>query len=229
MLIPSDDAPGTFAPSEIVALHGNRFTAPGGRFTIDYPLLTGSGSAPRDALAEVLLRAAVLGLERDGHLRLEHTRKKALFGLLKPHTVMAEASGDNAEPVGRVEQGLLAALRGAEKPIEVDDMIYRWLATDRMSPHADVLEEATFGLRDRGLVDETIEEGKALFIIKTRTVRHALADTARAAVAGIDTAPVQHLLDSADARGELGARLAVEVQQGLNRRTQPDRDVDYND
>lgn len=208
-----------FAPSEIVALHGDRFTEPPGRFTVTTTLLTGDTQVRRDPLAEAVLRAAFLGLERDGHLTLEHTRPKALFGLVKRNAVMAELVGPPRDSVGRVENALLDTLRKAGKPLEVDQVVYRWLAVDRPSPHADVLDEVAIGLRDRGLVDETVEEGKVLFM-KTRTVRHALAESAREAVAAADVASVQRLLDEADARGELGPRLTKEVQQGFANRTE---------
>jgi len=215
-------------PSEVVVLHGARFAPPAGRFTASTPALGSDAPIAVVPLAEAVLRAALLGLERGGHLRLEHARPKTLFGLVKRHAVMATVGDADGPSEGHVERALLQSLRALGPTAEVNRVLTDWLAHDRDAPHNDVVREVIEGLREHGLVDAIVEEGRVL-LFKTTTTRYVLTDAGRATADAADPAEVQALLDAADVRGELGARLTAEVRQALVARTRQQDTADIGD
>ncbi|HEX8299561.1 MAG TPA: hypothetical protein VF594_10425, partial [Rubricoccaceae bacterium] len=156
--------PASLAPSELVTLLGDRFAGPPS-FTTGKRLVPGlPDPVALNPLGDLIVQAALLGLERDGLVHLDRAPKSTLFGLRKTHTVLVRRTGSGS-PVGRVEAGLLGAL--GPEPIEVDEAVYGWFGEDQSWPQAYVVDEVVGGLVERGAVERTETQEKGLIRTKT--------------------------------------------------------------
>jgi hypothetical protein len=204
------------APSELVALLGDRFAGSPSLTTGKYHLLSGAGAVALNPIAEAVVQAAFLGLERDGLVRLDRTPKSTFFGLRKSHTVLAELAADGGPAAaGAVEAGLLDALRSGRA--EVDEVVYTWLGEDQPWPQVGVMSRVRDGLVARGAVERTETQEKGLLRTKTE-VAFTVSDATQAALAAADPEALRALLADAGGRPDLRESLRAEVRQGLMRR-----------
>jgi hypothetical protein len=208
-----DTAP--LALSELVALLADRFAGSPSLTTGKYHLLSGAGTVALNPIAEAVVQAAFLGLERDGLVRLERAPKSTFFGLRKSHTVLAERASDRSATVGAIEAGLLDALRSGRA--EVDEVVYTWFGEDQPWPQIDVMTRVRDGLVARGAVERTEREEKGFLRTKTE-VTFAVSDATRAALAAADPEALRALLADAGGRPDFRESLRAEVRQGLMRR-----------
>ncbi|HEX8429656.1 MAG TPA: hypothetical protein VF625_00155 [Longimicrobium sp.] len=208
----------TFAPSELVLLHGARFAGPASLTQGKEELLAG-GSVGANSLAESLLAVTLLAMEDAGAIRLVHEARKTLFGLMTKKSVAVEATGAGpAFPAGTLEAELLATIRKGRA--EVGDVIYEWMGTDHKWPRAVVLEQVRNGLVGRGLVHR--QEKRTLKIIVTHT--DTLPDSTRQLLDAHPPAPLLALIDAARARDDLFPTLEKRIRAGLNLRQESDND-----
>ncbi|HEX9953127.1 MAG TPA: hypothetical protein VGB53_15260 [Rubricoccaceae bacterium] len=203
------------APSELVALLGDRFAGSPSLTTGKYHLLSGAGTVALNPIAETVVQAAFLGLERDGLVQLERAPKSTFFGLRKSHTVLAELAGGGAAAVGAIEAGLLDALRSGRA--EVDEVVYTWFGEDQPWPQIDVMSRVRDGLVARGAVERTETEEKGFLRTKTE-VAFTVSAATQAALAAADVEALKALLADAGGRPDLRESLRAEVRQGLMRR-----------
>lgn len=204
------------APSELVSLLADQFAGSPSLTTGTYHLLSGAGTVALNPIAESVVQAAFLGLERDGTVRLERAPKSTFFGLRKSHTVLAELAGDaGSAALGAVETGLLDALRSGRA--EVDEVVYIWFGENQMWPQIDVMARVRDGLVARGAVERTVTEEKGFLRTKTE-VAFTLPDATQAALAAADAEALRALLADAGGRPDFRETLRAEVRQGLMRR-----------
>lgn len=219
------------APSEAVALFAPQFVGEPKLSTGTYELPDQAGTVALVPLAETALKTALLALERDGRIRLDVGTKKVLFGLGKGTAVFADAPPEaaslrGAPPLGRLEEGLLDVVTAADEPVEVDELVYRWIGEDQSSPPGWVLEQIDAGLVSRGVLAEQAEQKKVLFF-KTTRIHLVFPEGIRQALPPDAATEVHALLQGARARGELWVRLDKEIKQGLARRREYDDAPDF--
>lgn len=211
-------------PSDLVFLLGDRFAAPPGFLATKHEVLGRGATVDGDALAEAVLAAALLGLERDTLVHLTREPKKELLGLRKTHTVRAERTPGASAPEHSLEAALLDAIGDGRD--EVDEVVYRWFGDDSPAPAHAVLDRVRDGLVARGFVERT--ETRARKLLWTQTTVH-YAPSAET-LAARDAAPAETLLAllaDAGGRADLRETLRTEIRQGLARRQEhADYDVD---
>jgi hypothetical protein len=167
-----------FAPSERVLLFGDRFVGEGSFTRGKEELLTGAGTVAHDDLAREVLTLALLAMEHSGEIRIFRETRKALLGLMKRETVVAEATGSRAAwPAGSLEGELRETINGSRP--EVSEVVSRWLGNDMESPERFVLDRVKRGLVARGLVHREEKRTLKLFVSHT----DSLPDATRALLA----------------------------------------------
>ncbi len=208
----------TFAPSELVLLHGGRFAGPGSFTQGKEELLTGAGTVAQNELAQNVLVAALLAMEQAGEIRITQEKRKALLGLMSKQTVVAEATGSRAAwPAGSLEGELRETINGSRP--EVWDVVSRWLGNDMSSPEGYVLDRVKRGLVGRGLVQR--EEKRTMKIFVSHS--DSLPDATRTLLAGESPDALLGLLRDG-ARGEMVDLLRKQVAKALNLRTESSND-----
>ncbi len=206
------------SPADLVLLAPDRFASTSPRKSDAHTRLDGAGTVAESELAQSVLLAALLTLERDGHISLTRAPKKELLGLRKTHTVhAARTSGSSTALPGPTEATLLAAV--PEAPVEIDEVVYRWLGDDTPNPDAMLLGRVCHGLVERGLVERTETTTKKWFFTNT-DVSFSLPEATRAAVAAADVSALSALVTDATGRPDLVETLRIEIGQGLRRRVE---------
>lgn len=203
-----------FAPSELVLLFGDRFVGEGSFTRGKEELLTGAGTVAQSDLAREVLTLALLAMEHSGEIRIVRETRKALLGLMKRETVVAEATGSRAAwPAGSLEGELRETINGSRP--EVSEVVYRWLQCDMESPEKHILDRVKRGMVGRGLVQR--EERRTLRVF----VSHAdsLPDATRSLLA---TESPDTLLGLA--RGEVAELVRKQVSRALVQRTESSND-----
>src|SRR3954451_6893712 len=113
--LPSSTSEPTLTPSETVLFGAARFATKSLLPASNDANYSGKDKVSVDQLARAMLRAAILGSERAGALRIDLHHSKALLGLM--HTTILPlpgASDHPACPPGSLEAPLAAGLRGGE-------------------------------------------------------------------------------------------------------------------
>jgi hypothetical protein len=203
-----------FAPSELVLLFGDRFVGEGSFTRGKEELLTGAGTVAQDDLAREVLTLALLAMEHSGEIRIVRQTRKALLGLMKRETVVAEATGSRAAwPAGSLEGELRETINGSRP--EVSEVVHRWLESDMVSPEKHILDRVKRGMVGRGLVQR--EERRTLKVF----VSHAdsLPDATRALLAAESPDTLLGL-----ARGEVAELVRKQVSRALVQRTESSND-----
>lgn len=214
------------SPADLVLLSPDRFASTSPRKSDAHIRLDGAGTVAETELAESVVIAALLTLERDGHITLTRAPKKELLGLRKTHAVhAARTPGSSTALPGPTEATLLAAV--PEAPAEVDEVVYRWLGDDTPNPDALLLGRACHGLVERGLVERTETTTKKWFLTHT-DVSFSLPESTRAAIAAADVSALSTLVADAGGRPEFAETLRTEIRQGLSRRVEA-QDYDFPD
>ncbi|MDB4949730.1 MAG: hypothetical protein JWM27_2379 [Gemmatimonadetes bacterium] len=202
-------------PSEQALLFADQFAPKGSVMKGKEPLLLGEGTVAVNPLAETLLSVALLALEKAGAVRLEHTTRKVLFGLMKSRAVDVQPTGKaSGFPAGTLEARIERRLSG--QPSHAVDVVYRFFDADMKWPHQFVLDVAKAGLGDRGLV--TLEETKKMLVFTT--VKATVTPERRAALQAVGSSAARALIQGAEGRGELWKTLQAQVTSGIARRTE---------
>jgi hypothetical protein len=202
--------------SDLVFLLGDRFAPAPGFLGTKHEVIGRGATVDAGPLAEAAIAAALLGLERDGHLHLTREPKKEMLGLRNTHTVRAERTPTATAPPDTLEAALLAAVGDGRD--EIDEVVYRWLDEDRTVPALAVLDLVRDGLVARGLVARTETKAKKLFWTQT-TVHHAPTAETTAALEAAPADALLALLADAGGRADLRETLRTEIGQGFSRRT----------
>ncbi len=203
--------------SDLVFLLGDRFAPAPGFLGSKHEVIGRAATVDADRLGEAAIAAALLGLERDGYVRLTREPKKELLGLRNTHTVRAERTPGASAPADTLEAGLLAAVGDGRD--EVDAVVFRWFEEETPHPPSRVLSRVRDGLVARGLVERSETRAKKLFWTQT-TVHYT---PSAAVVSALATAPADALLAllaDAGGRADLRETLRAEIGQGFLQRTE---------
>lgn len=210
--------------SDLVFLLGDRFAPAPGFLGTKHEVIGRGATVDAGPLAEAAVAAALLGLERDGQVRLTREPKKEMLGLRSTHTVRAERTPGASAPPDTLEAALLDAVGDGRD--EIDEVVYRWFGEDRSVPALWVLDAVRDGLVARGLVARSETKAKKLFWTQT-TVHHAPTAETTAALAASPADALLALLADAGGRPDLRETLRTETGQAFTRRTDHGDVSDY--
>lgn len=211
-------------PSEAVLLHGDRFAKPDTIRTLGETLLLDDArKVDAEELAETALATAVLANVDAGGLRIELRTNRHLFGLVKTRSIVVQGrEATPSWPAGSLEAAVLSR-RPESGTRKMSDLLYDVLETDTAQPPLHALGLIKRGLAGRGLLDD--EETKKLRVFTS--IRQVPSATLR----GADLAPhlqrAEELLAPWRERTEEWKYLLKAASEALGRRTEMDRDVDW--
>jgi hypothetical protein len=183
-----------FAPSELVVLFGDRFTAEAGVLASKEEVLTSGVKVNSEKLMNAAMAAALFAVHRSGAARLEVRAGKALFGLMKTSKLhVVRGTGAAAFPDGSLEARVVEA---ADAAPEVEKMLCTYIGAESSNPPSRVLNLMKGAMASRGLLE--VEERKALKVFTVSDF--VLPESTRAAAAREPLEPVQQLLREAEQR-----------------------------
>src|SRR3954451_4189126 len=138
--LPSSTSEPTLTPSETVLFGAARFATKSLLPASNDAPYSGADKVSVDQLARAMLRAAILGSERAGALRIDLHHSKALLGLMHKTSVTLAATGSEAAwPAGSLEAALAAGLRGGE--VDAGSWLYDYLREDGDTPEREIVDE----------------------------------------------------------------------------------------
>ena len=207
-------------PTELALLNGDRFAAK--KMMRNVRLLDGERKVSAVDLGTTLLALAVLANERNGALRLEPRRRKALLGALGMQKLWVDPTPRTAAwPSGTLEARVEEVARrlAASGRNDAESVLVDVLATETHDAYAHAVDLVKAGLHARGLL---VAEGKkALGLIPYKELRAPapLLDAAR----NRDLADVQAALAAGEARPDVWKLLRGDIKDAATRQTtQPD-------
>lgn len=179
-----------------------------------------------DHLARAMLKAAILGNERAGTLRIELRKSKALFGLwTKASLVLIGMESERGWPAGSLEAALDAALHGRE--MAADAWLYAHLREDSASPDGAILDEVRAGLAGRYALDRA--QTKTLGFVTG--VSWTLTETGERMRGAAQPQEIQALFAACEhERPEIWRALDTAILGAIGRRreSRPDTNTDFN-
>ena len=209
----------SLTPSEVVFFNGQEFAKQVLIGNVTLMHVDAKVSAAELGLA--MLRAAFLGAERSGALRLEVRQKKALLGLARRDTLYAEPlGGAPAWPEPSFESKLVqlaAQWKAANGSNEVSNIIVALLGQDSANPWQSLAEIIKSQLAQRGLL-RAIQERKLKIFVSTR---YELPESTAAMLLRQPVAPVQDLLaDCQHNRPQVWKLLEAHIRRAIQQRTE---------
>ena len=215
------------APSEMVLLHGEKFTTAqvllGATGDPQVALLHADAKVSAVQLGQAILAAALLANERAGTIRLDPRAKKTLLGLSSTETLFADPVGDPVTwPAGSLEakvRPIVDRLQADKESHEVSNVVAA-LLPPAGEPWSTAVTLVAEGLSARNLVGTA--EVEDITILR----RWTLPDSTRQLAAQQSLAPVQQLLaDCQTNRPEVWKRLVEHIKQAIADRTAHDSDA----
>jgi len=182
--------PPPLSPSEVVLLHGSRFSPMGKGHGPLFTMPTSGVQVSAPILVTAMYTVAALANEQAGLIRLTVQPKKAMLGLRTVTTVMAELAGTQAPwPQGSPEWHMHRYLSQYRRPMELRDL-YTVLLQSDSDPTQQALRSALAALAVRGLLQQ--EAVKTLLVFTS--YRYSANGATMAAAAAQPPASIEDLL-----------------------------------
>lgn len=206
-------------PSEVVLVHGERFSKPEKN---GYTVPRGGAVVDSDTLGNVALQAALLANEQAGAIRLEEGTEKRIFGLFKSKVIRAVLGASEPEwPEGSFEAQIHERVKaqGAGEGIEIRALVIALFSDDVPNPASSVLDRVCGAMHLRGLTDVETRETKSLKIFTVKSTVSVLNAAGTALAGRYPAEPARELLTSfARTRPDAWKLIEAAIRSGLTAR-----------
>jgi hypothetical protein len=209
-------ATGDLTPSEVVALRGDLFAPAAGALN-SWKIAGSEAKVSGQPLAQNMLAAAFLALERAGDAHLTQSTKKGMLGRQVDTVLVTPTQHSASWPAGSFEAKILTAARSrqASGRNNVNDIVFEILEQDAGLPWQWALQLAHNAMARRGLLMMEAPKG-----FLSGAPKYSLASTASDALTQASAAEAQQLLQScAQERPGVFQLLTKEIKSGLDART----------
>lgn len=212
-------------PSEIVALRGDVFAPSAGVFN-SWKLAGSETKVSGPPLAQVMLAAAFLALEKAGDIRLAQGKKKAALGLREVDTVLVIPGEQSYSwPEGSFEARISSSSRNLQDSNRnnVKDLVHNALGEDASLVWDWALRLAHSGMAKRGLLEAEAKKG----LLSGGLTRYNLTPQTHDALSRANPEEIRALLQSCERnRPGLFQLLNHEIKKGFDSRKEaPDTDI----